>query len=280
MSIANFSQIKPAKRLRVGSRLGKYRLDRRIGDGAYATVYAATDTLLGLKVALKIPSESVLSTELLDAFRREVRLTMKLEHPNIHTIRDASMIDGHLVIVSPLAERTLRDRLASRMAFETAFNIMTQLIDGVAHAHEHGVIHCDIKPENILMFPNQRIQLADFGIAKATKKTISGEGTGTVGYMAPEQAMGRPSSRSDVFSLGLIGFRVFSGYWPEYPFEWPMPGVANLRRRVHRDLISVIRKSLSVNSRRRYRDAGVMLKDWKAARVKAARFAKRKRAES
>jgi serine/threonine-protein kinase len=266
--------------LRVGSRLGKYRLDRRIGSGAYAAVYSALDTLLGVKVALKIPSAAAMSTELLEEFRREVRLTMSLDHPNILPIRDATFIDGHFVIVSPLAQRTLEDRLRNRMSFESAFDILTQLLEAVSHAHEHGVIHCDIKPENILMFKGNHVRLGDFGIAKAAQKTISGSGTGTVGHMAPEQAMGKPSMRSDVFAIGLIAFRMLAGSWPEYPFEWPMPGAANLRRRAHPELISIIRRSISFNPRHRYRDATQMLNEWNRVRLKAMRFVKRRRSDS
>jgi len=270
---------KPSRPLRVGSRLGKYRLDRRVGSGAYAAVYAATDTLLGIRVALKVPSDSVMTAELLSEFRREVRLTMKLDHPNILPIRDATFIDGHFVIVSPLAEKTLQDRMQKRMSFETAYEILTQLLRAVAHAHDQGVIHCDIKPENVLMFEGNRIRLADFGIAKAAQKTIYGSGTGTVGHMAPEQAMGKPSMRSDVFAIGLITYRMFSGQWPEYPFEWPMAGAANLRRRVHPDLIALIRKSLSVNPRHRFRDASQMLEHWNTLRLKSMRFVKRQRGD-
>lgn len=271
---------RPTTSPRVGSRLGKYRLVKRIGVGAYATVYAALDTLLGIKVALKIPSDAAMSTELLDEFRREVRLTMRLDHPNIMPIRDATFLDGHFVIVSPLADRTLDDRLRNRMAFETAFEIATQLLEAVSHAHQQGVIHCDIKPENILMFERNRIRLADFGIAKAAQKTVSGSGTGTVGHMAPEQAMGKPSMRSDVFSIGLIAYRMLAGCWPEYPFNWPMPGTANLRRRAHPELVAIIRKSLAFNPRHRYRDATQMIAEWKKVRLKAIRYARRRRAES
>lgn len=270
---------RPTTVLRVGSRLGKYRLERRIGRGAYASVYAATDTLLGVKVALKVPSDAIVSQELLDEFRREVRLTMKFEHPNILPIRDATFIDGHFIIVSPLGEHTLADRMKKRIAFETTYSILTQLLDAVAHAHEHGVIHCDIKPENIVMFDGNRPRLADFGIAKAAQKTIAGSGTGTVGHMAPEQAMGKPSMRSDVFSIGLIAYRMLAGCWPEYPFEWPMEGAAILRRRAHPELSAVIRKSLAFQPRNRYRDASQMLADWNKVRLKAVRFAKRPRTE-
>ncbi len=243
--------------------------------GGFATVYAATDTLLGIKVALKIPLAEMVTPELLDEFRREARLTMKLDHPNILPIRDASFIDGQFVIVSPLAQRTLDDRLAKRMAFETSYELIDQIIRGVAHAHERGVIHCDIKPENILMFDDNVVRLADFGIAKAAMKTISSSGTGTLGYMAPEQAMGKPSARSDVFSIGLIIYRMFSGKWPEYPFTWPMPGSVRLRRRAHPDLIAIIRKSLEILPRHRHRDANALLADWEKVRLKAIRYARR-----
>ncbi|MCO8120552.1 serine/threonine protein kinase [Stieleria sp. TO1_6] len=264
-------------KLRRGSRVGKYRLDRKIGSGGFADVYAATDTLLSIKVALKIPCTKWVSDDLVDEFRREVKLTLGLEHPNILPIRDASFIDGRLVIVSPLASRTLDDRLKKRMAFETAFDFASQLLDAVAYAHSEGVIHCDIKPENILLFETDQLKLADFGIAKAAQRTISGSGTGTLGYMAPEQAMGKPSARSDVFSIGLIAYRMFSGKWPEYPFELPLPGGAALRKRVHPDLIAIIRKSIAVKPRDRFADAGKMAVAWEKTRLKAIRFARRHR---
>lgn len=271
---------KPRTRLRGGSRLGKYRLERRIANGGFATVFAAGDTLLGIKVALKIPSSELISQELLSEFRREARLTMRLDHPHILPIRDATFIDGHFVIITPLAEKTLEDRLRKRLSSETAFDIIHQLLQAVAYAHEEGVIHCDIKPENILMFEDNHIRLADFGIAKVAQTTISGSGTGTVGYMSPEQAMGKPSARSDVFSIGLLAFRMFSGKWPEYPFEWPIPGASQLRRRAHPDLIAIIRKSIAVNPRHRYRNASQMLDEWEKTRLKAIRFARRRRVES
>ena len=267
----------PRGSIRVGSRLGKYRLDRRIGSGGFSDVYSATDTLLGIKVALKILTATHVSTQLIEEFRREVRLTMSLDHPNILPIRDASFIDGHFVIVTSLGERTLQDRLQKRVGFDTAFGIIGQLLEAVSHAHEAGVIHCDIKPENILIFADNQIRLADFGIAKAAHKTISGAGTGTVGHMAPEQAMGKPSARSDVFSIGLIAYRMFAGVWPQYPYEWPMAGAAQLRRRVHPEMISLLRKSLSVNPRHRFRDAAKMLQEWERITLKAVRFAKRDR---
>ncbi|MCC9600251.1 serine/threonine protein kinase [Stieleria sp. JC731] len=266
--------------LRAGSRLGKYRLEKRIGQGGFADVYSAMDTLLGVKVALKIPSAQWVTDDLVDEFRREVRLSLRLEHPSILPIRDASFIDGYLVVVTPLAERTLDDRLKKRLRFETAFEYTSQLLDAVAFAHHEGVIHCDIKPENIFLFADDTLRLGDFGIAKVAQKTINGSGTGTLGYMAPEQAMGKPSRRSDVFSIGLIVYRMFSGKWPEYPFTWPLPNAATLRRRVHRDVIDIIRKSLNVAPRDRYADAGKMAEAWEKSRLKAFRYINRQRAKT
>lgn len=266
--------------LRVGSRLGKYRLNRRIGSGGFANVYAATDTLLGMTVALKVVSTDLVDETLLEQFRREVRLTIRLEHPGILPVRDTGLIDGHLFMASPLATRTLADRMQKRIGFETAFDYMNQILAAVAHAHEHGVIHCDIKPENILLFDEGTLRLADFGIAKVALQTISGSGTGTIGYMAPEQAMGKPSTRSDVFSIGLIAYRMFAGQWPEYPFEWPLPGSANLRRRLHRDAIDVLKKSLDVQPRKRYADAGAMLDAWEQVEAKAMRFVRQQRKQA
>lgn len=264
-------------KLRVGSRVGKYRLEKRIGSGGFADVYSAMDTLLGIRVALKIPSSHWVSDELIDEFRRESKLTMGLEHPNVLPIRDASFIDGYFVIVAPLAARTLDDRLGKRMSFETAYDFGTQLLAAVAYAHGCGIIHCDIKPENILLFDDGTLRLGDFGIAKVAQKTITSSGTGTLGYMAPEQAMGKPSTRADVFSVGLINYRMLSGKWPEYPFDWPFPGAASLRKRVHPDLIAVLRKSVAIKPRDRYADAIKMNEAWEKCGLKASRFAKRNR---
>ncbi|TWT66122.1 serine/threonine-protein kinase [Allorhodopirellula solitaria] len=266
--------------LRVKGRIGKYRLDRRIGQGGFADVYAATDTLLSIKVALKIPNHQWVSEELIAAFRREAKLTMGLEHPHILPIRDASFIDGRFVIVTPLADRTLDDRLKNRMGFETAFEFTSQLLSAVAYAHHHGVIHCDIKPENVMLFDKDYLRLGDFGIAKVAQNTISGSGTGTLGYMPPEQAMGKPSKRSDVFSLGLIAYRMMSGKWPEYPFDWPFPGAAAMRRRVHSDVIAILRKSVAIRPRDRFTDAEKMEAAWEKSRLKATRFAKRQRKQA
>ena len=259
--------------------LGKYRIRRRIGAGAFATVYEAYDTIEGISVALKVPHLDHLDKDSLSDIHREVRLTARLEHENILPLRNAMMIDGHFVIATPLGEQTLTDRLRYRLGPKTALSYAEQLLDALAYAHEVRVIHCDIKPDNVILFPGGQARLADFGIAKIAlrTRTIMGSGQGTVGYIAPEQAMGKPSFRSDVFSMGLLIYRMFSGELPAWPFDWPLPGAERLRRTVSRDFVTFLRRSIEVHERKRFRDGVQMQKAFHAVAPMALRGATRSR---
>jgi len=252
--------------LKARQKLGKYRIERRLGSGGFANVYAAMDTIEGIRVALKIPHAAIVDKEVLKDFKNEVRLAARLEHPNVLSLRFAAFYEGEFIIVFPMGEETLSDRLQRRMALTTVLDLNQQMLEAVAYAHRSKIIHCDIKPENFILFPDNQIKLTDFGIARVALRTIKGGGTGTMGYMAPEQAMGKPSFRSDVFSLGLILHRMLSGQWGEWPFEWPMPGHARLRSRVHPDMIEVVRRSLELNPRKRFRDADQMLESFRKAK--------------
>lgn len=244
--------------LRARQKLGKYRIERRVADGGFASVYQAMDTIEGIRVALKIPHSHLLTEEMLADFRSEVRLMAQLEHANILPLKDASFIDSHFVIVVPLGERSLADRLARRISSRVALDFVDQMLSAVAYAHSMRVMHCDIKPENFILFSGNKLRLADFGIAKIARRTVQASGSGTVGYVAPEQAMGKPSFRSDVFSLGLVMYRMFSGCLPEWPYRWPLPGSDRLRKAVHPDLAQMIRKAIDVDPRKRFNDAEQM----------------------
>ena len=117
------------------------------------------------------------------------------------------------------------------------------------------IIHCDIKPENFILFPGNQVKLADFGFAKISLRTLKASGSGTIDYIAPEQAMGRPKFQSDVFSLGLVLYRLLSGKLPEWPFKWPMIGYDRLQSRVPAELIAMLRKSIELDPADRYRNA-------------------------
>jgi len=257
--------------LRAKQKLGKYKIERRVAQGAFATVYRAFDTIEGIRVALKIPRPQHVTPDILADFRREVRTAAKLEHANILPVKDASTIDGQFVVVFPLGDESLDERLRRRMAARTAMEYAGQILSAVAFAHRHGVMHCDIKPENLILFGRHRLRLTDFGVAKIAQRTIQGSGSGTLGYMAPEQAMGKPSFRSDVFSIGLILYRMFTGHLPEWPYEWPPPGVDKLRRRLHPEMIGLLRRAMEVSPRKRFRDADQMARTFRCVRRKAMR---------
>ncbi|MDC0935872.1 serine/threonine-protein kinase [Pirellulales bacterium] len=250
------------KPLRARQRLGKYVIERKLGEGGFARVYAARDTIEGVRVALKIPREELLNDEALEYFRREVRLVARLDHPNILPLKTADFIDGRFVIASLLGKSTLDERLRRRLALETALHFAREMLRGAAYAHENHIIHCDVKPENFILFDDNRLRLADFGVARIAFRTLRSTGAGTLGYMAPEQAMGRPTFSSDVFSLGLIFYRMFSGRLPEWPFHWPPPGINVLQKKLHRDMVKLIQRALEVTPQRRFRDAQAMLAAW------------------
>ncbi len=241
--------------LRARQKLGKYRIERRIARGPLASVYQAFDTVHANRVALKIPHPEIDDQALLEDFYKEVRLSFKLEHENVLPVQNASHIDGYFVIATPLGIGTLADRMERRMSLQTAMDFADQVLAGAAFAHSKRVIHCDIKPENYILFPDNRLRLGDFGFARHIIRSVKASGSGTLGYIAPEQAMGRPSFHSDVFSLGLILYRLFSGKLPEWPYEWPCAGYARLRERLQPEFVEMIRRSIDLSPSSRYRDA-------------------------
>ena len=263
-------------RLRARQKLGKYRIIRRLADGGFASVFQALDTIEGIAVALKVPHPHLVNQELLDDFRNEVRLTARLEHPHILPLKNADYIDGHFVVAYPLGQRSLGDRLKSRMSLRSAIELAEQMLEGVAYAHGQGIIHCDIKPENLILFPENHLCLTDFGIAKVAQKTVLASGSGTVGYVAPEQAMGKPSFHSDVFSLGLILYRMLSGHLPEWPFDWPPPGYQRLQRSVHPRVISLLEKAIDVDPHRRFCNAEQMLAVFLRLKSRALNYSSQK----
>jgi len=262
----------PNPRLRARQMLGKYRIERRLNEGAFANVYCAMDTIEGVRVAIKVPHLGLLSDDMLADFRREVRLAAQLDHPNILPLKNADVIDERLVIAFSLGEETLSERFRRRMSTRTTLNFAEQLLEAVAYAHGRRIIHCDVKPDNIILFAGERLRLADFGISKVAARTIQASGSGTVGYMAPEQAMGRPSFRSDVFAVGLVVYRMLTGQLPEWPYDWPPPGIDRLRQKSHPELIRVLAKAMSPLPRNRYCDGEAMLSAFRRIKAKSYRF--------
>jgi serine/threonine protein kinase len=260
--------VSKTKKFRARQMLGKYRIEKRLAQGPRADVYSAYDTIHGIKVALKIANPDIIEDNFLDEFRHEARLSSRMEHPNVLPVMNASFIDEYFVIAMRLGIETLADRLTRRMSNRVALDFATQALAAVAHAHANKIIHCDVKPENFILFPDNQLRLSDFGFSKIALRTVKASGSGTLGYLAPEQALGRPMFQSDVFALGLVIYQIFSGRLPEYPYEWPLPGYTRIRSKLKRRTIGWLRKSLEFRHQDRYRNAVTMEKAFKEIRLK------------
>jgi eukaryotic-like serine/threonine-protein kinase len=212
---------------------GRYRLDEMLGRGGMSEVWAATDTELGRRVALKLLAPDADTAR----FDREARAVASLGHPNITQLYDYGQEDGRpYMVLEYLPGGTLEDRLQDGRPLpdQETMQIAAELASGLAHAHSRDVVHRDLKPANVLFDEEGRAKLADFGIARmaAGEGTLTEAGTvlGTAAYISPEQAAGQPASAaSDVYSFGVMLYRMLTG---RLPFEGdnPMELVA-----LHRD---------------------------------------------
>ena len=263
--------------LRARQKIGKYRILGRIASGPLADVYRAFDPIHKTRVALKIPKSGSHTGD--EEFLHEVQVASRLKHPNILSVINASYIDDHFVIAMELGDESLADRIERRISSARALDLAGQALASLAYAHEKKIIHCDIKPENFILFPGNQLKLADFGFAKLSLRTLKASGSGTIDYIAPEQAMGRPKFQSDVFSIGLVLYRLFSGKLPEWPFEWPMAGHDNLVARMRPELVVMLQKAIQLDPAKRYRNAIEMFADFERLQSKARRQ-KKPRAKS
>ncbi len=244
---------------RRGRLLGKYRLQSKLGTGGYCEVWKATDTVEGIPVALKIPlinSEGRRDSQIL---LKEVKLVSRLRHPNILPVKNADIINGHAVMATEIGQKTL-ESCSRPMSVKRIVNIMTQVLSALAYAHQHRVIHCDVSPTNIFLFPDGRALLGDFGIGLVVQgKAATVEDFGTPGYVAPEQAYGKPTYHSDCFAVGLILYEFITGFLPSWPYRWPLKGNERLRQKTNHNMVRFLKKSLNIDPKLRYAKAGQML---------------------
>ena len=203
----------------------RYRIERELGAGGMATVYLAEDLKHHRKVAVKVLRPELAATLGPDRFFREIEVAAQLQHPHILSLFDSGDAGGFLYYVMPYVEgESLRERLAHRgeLPIHDAVKILTEVVDALAHAHAHGVVHRDIKPDNV-MLSGRHALVMDFGVAKAVseatgrqKLTTAGVALGTPAYMAPEQAAAEPhlDHRVDIYAVGAMGYELLAGRPP------------------------------------------------------------------
>jgi len=253
------SSIAASLNLNPGKRLGKYRLEKRLGVGGSCEVWKAKDCVENISVALKIPLVGINGERDNQSLFREIRMVAKMRHPHILPVKNADIIEGHAVLATELCVGTLADR-SKPMSVRRIISIMSQVLDGLTYAHRNRLVHCDVTPANIFLFPDGRAALGDFGICLKLKgRMATVDDFGTPGYVAPEQAYGRPTSRSDCFSAALILYEYITGLLPRWPFRWPLRGHARLRERTSLVFVKFLRKALAVDPEQRFANAGQML---------------------
>ncbi|MEJ5222978.1 MAG: protein kinase, partial [Anaerolineales bacterium] len=201
----------------------RYQLLEKLGTGGMALVYLARDTMLERNVAIKILREDYSrDPEFQARFRLEAKAAANLSHPNIVTVHDFGFDRGQLFIVMEHVPgtdlKTYLDKLG-RFRPEDAIPLMVQACAGIGYAHRAGLVHCDVKPHNMLVTPDQRLKVTDFGIARALASIHPDEKSrvvwGSPLYFSPEQASGMaPTPASDVYSLGVVLYELLTGQTP------------------------------------------------------------------
>lgn len=202
---------------------GRYRLDQQQGSGGMAVIYKATDLALGRTVAVKILRPSLTNdTSFLTRFRQEARNVANLSHPNIVTVHDVGQ-DGntHYIVMEFIDGLDLKKiiRAEAPLSLERMLNLSIQICAGIGYAHRAGLVHADVKPQNILVTAEERVKVTDFGIAQALAMTKPSERQkivwGSPHYFSPEQAQGEyPTPASDVYAIGIVLFEMLTGQLP------------------------------------------------------------------
>lgn len=238
----------------------RYRLEDVLGRGGMGTVFLATDRKHGRPVAIKTVHPEVISAHGPERFQREIMLTAKLQHPHILPLLDSGVAGDVLYYIMPYVEgESLRERLDrdARLPPRQAVRVAVDVLEALGYAHQRGVVHRDIKPDNVLLGEDHAL-IADFGIAKAiadasgTTLTESGLAIGTPAYMAPEQFSGEADGRSDLYAVGAVSYEALTGRrWKvgSAPEKADWSGVP-------KSLRPALQRSLQVAPDARWQDAG------------------------
>ena len=271
----------------------RYEIIKLLGEGGMANVYLAHDTILDRKVAVKILRGDLANDEkFVRRFQREALAASSLNHPNIVEMYDVGEDNGYFYIVMEYIEgKNLKQLIKKRGALTLGevIDIMNQLTDGLAHAHDSYIIHRDIKPQNILILDNGLVKITDFGIAMAlnnSQLTQTNSVMGSVHYLSPEQATGKGCTiKSDVYSLGILMYELLTNKLPfkgENAVEIalkhmkdPMPNLVKELDNIPQSIENIILKATAKNPKNRYNDAREMYEDLKTALDESRRFEKK-----
>ena len=257
----------------------RYKIKSLLGEGGMATVYLADDLITRKEVAVKIIKEDTMKNPVnLTRFEREARAAASLNHQNIVRVINIGTFEGRPYMVNELIKgQTLREVLNVRGKFSVleACDIMYQLSSAILHAHQHNVIHRDIKPQNVYITSDSTVKLGDFGIAtfqNASRVTRSEVVVGSVHYLAPEISQGNQASvQSDIYALGITFFELLTGKVP-FDDESPvtvalkhikdkLPSIRKLNSKVPAYVEKIIYKACEKNPHSRYRNVLDMRKD-------------------
>ncbi len=257
----------------------RYEIVKNIGEGGMANVYLANDTILDRKVAIKVLRGDLSQDDkFIRRFQREALSVSNLSHPNIVEVYDVGEEDGnHYIVMEYIEGKTLKQLLKKResLTLTEVVDIMTQLTDGISHAHESYIIHRDIKPQNIMIEDDGRIKITDFGIAmalNATQLTQTNSVMGSVHYLPPEQASGKSATvKSDIYSLGIMMYELLTGNVPfkgdnavEIALKHMKDKVPSVRKQdpsIPQSVENIILKATAKNPRNRYDSAKEMHED-------------------
>ncbi|HYX89431.1 MAG TPA: protein kinase [Gaiellaceae bacterium] len=251
---------------------GRYRIVRKLGAGGMADVYLAEDQELGRRVAIKILNDRhAADDQFVERFRREAKNAAGLSHPNIVSIYDRGTAEGtYYIAMEYLDGRSLKEMIVGRgpAPIKTAIEYARQILGAVGFAHRNGIVHRDIKPHNVLVSPEGRLKVTDFGIARsgASQMTEVGSIIGTAQYLSPEQARGSPVDQtSDLYSVGVVLYEMLTGQVPftgDTPLEIAMKHLSavpkppsELRPEVPHDLDLIVLRALAKNPDDRYQTA-------------------------
>lgn len=248
-------------RIRIRQKIGKYRVEKRLSDGDFASVFRAEDTVMGIPVALKVVHARHVNRRLLQTLKRESATVNALSHAGILQIRDANVVDGRLLMAMPPGLESLESRLTRRVSFETARIIAEQVLAACAHAHQRKIWHGSLTAQNIILFADGSARLADFGVT-AIRRQAQQKGRRKQRRSVPTGAALR---RSDVCGLTELMYHIFTGQPVEEEFNWESQGLPKLRDRVPEPLISWLQQALSPAKARRFKDAAQMFRSYQSA---------------